>query len=382
MAPDRSGTRLRAAAPPQARLVSADEGAYRVPGFSGADGGPVFLFKKILIAGLDVPGIARAFELAIRGRASVFMLHRFAVPDLGVVGHDPEAVRAALGWLRRKGYALLTLEEVFRRLSEDPSSLTRAVAFTADDGYFDTAEIAVPIFAEYDCPLSTFVCTGFLDGEMWMWWDRIEYVFRHCARAELTARVGGTEHRHHWDGDAERLRAQLDFTERCKDVVDTEREAAIADLARSAGVELPAAPPAAYAPMAWDRLRACEGRGMSFGPHTVTHPILSRTDDDQARREIDDSWARLREESTHPLPIFCYPNGQRGDFGPREYAILADLGMEGAVVGYSGYATLADEAPAAARFTVRRFGFDDSIPQLAQCVTGFERVKARLRGAK
>ncbi len=28
--------------------------------------------------------------------------------------------------------------------------------------------------------------------------------------------------------------------------------------------------------MSWDQARLCEERGMTFGPHTVTHPILSR----------------------------------------------------------------------------------------------------------
>ena len=36
----------------------------------------------------------------------------------------------------------------------------KAVAFTVDDGYFDFAEVAAPIFSHYDCPVTVFLVTG------------------------------------------------------------------------------------------------------------------------------------------------------------------------------------------------------------------------------
>lgn len=40
------------------------------------------------------------------------------------------------------------------------------------------------MFAEFDCPFTTFLTTGFLDRTLWFWWDRIEYVFCHAVRRE------------------------------------------------------------------------------------------------------------------------------------------------------------------------------------------------------
>lgn len=115
---------------------------------------------------------------------------------------------------------------------------------------------------------------------------------------------------------------------------------------------------------------------MRFGPHTVTHPILSRTDDEQSRRELTDSWARLRAEATQPTPVFCYPNGQWGDFGEREVTTLRELGLLGAVVGAPGYASVRrTSASPSAPFEVLRFSLPLDVLDLVQIVSGFERVK-------
>ena len=151
-------------------------------------------------------------------------------------------------------------------------------------------------------------------------------------------------------------------------------------IARLAGVELPVVPPPRFAPMSWDEARALEGAGVSFGPHTVTHPILSSAPDAQATLEITESWRRLAAEVAHPVPVFCYPNGRSSDFGSRETEVLRRLGLCGAVTGEPAPVDpAAFRRSAAARFAVPRYGFRDDLPFLLQSVCGLEALKARLR---
>jgi len=336
--------------------------------------------KDVLLSVLTAPGLNLLFAPLRRDRASVFMLHRFRDPERGVAGHDPEALRRALGYLRRHGYELVGLADLFRRLAGEGPPLRRAVAFTIDDGYLDHATVAAPVFAEYDCPVTTFVTTGFLDGALWMWWDRAEYVFLNCRRPELRVTLAEDPLSYRWRTDAERDAARSDFTMRCTHVPNDEKDAAIARLAAAAEVDVPEEPPPPYAPMTWDQLRAAEARGMTFGAHTVTHPVLARTPDEQSRQEILGSWERLRAMASRPVPIFCYPNGQEADYGEREIAVLREAGFAGAVVGRPGYADLASFRTADGPFRVRRFGYAEDLPHLVQCVSGMERAKELLRG--
>jgi len=321
---------------------------------------------------LRLRGVRRLLRPLLRDRAAVFMLHRFHHPDLGIEGHDPASVRALLGFLRREGFRLVPLRQVFAALrSGEP--LEGAVAFTIDDGYLDQAEIAGPLFAEFDCPVSTFLCTGFLDRQFWMWWDQIEYAMEHSRLRAFE--VSGSSAR--WADATERRRVQLQVIEHCKTLPERQKRPFVDGVAKALDVEIPATPPGRYAPMSWDDARLWEKRGMSFGPHTLTHAILSRADAEQSHHEIEGSRSRLAQELEGPDPIFCYPNGQADDFGGRECATLAQLGLAGAVTGLPGYAHAGSGSDALYR--VRRFSFPEQIDDLLQCVSGFEHLKSRLR---
>ena len=123
--------------------------------------------------------------------------------------------------------------------------------------------------------------------------------------------------------------------------------------------------------MEWSEARSWEARGLSFGAHTVTHPILSRTSDERSRQEIADSWARLREMVPRPVPMFCYPNGSLEDFGPREFVNSRDLEFEGALSTISGHAEVTDyRAEPDGRFRVRRLNCPDASWEVARFVSG------------
>jgi hypothetical protein len=151
-------------------------------------------------------GVASVLSRLTNSHASIFMLHRFSVPDLRVSGHEPAALRRTLANLRKERYNLMSLQDLFNRLREG-RPVKRAVAFTIDDGYFDHAEIAAPIFSEFDCPLTCFVTTGFLDGKVWFWWDRLMYIFENTKLNEITSRVGAKEIHYRWHSPATRREA-------------------------------------------------------------------------------------------------------------------------------------------------------------------------------
>ena len=352
---------------------------------------PRRLAKRAYHKVLDVPGLASAFRHVQGDYATVFMFHRFDGGDSQGSGLDPTSLTRGLEYLRKAGFELVSLEDLFRRLAGEGSRLRGAVAFTIDDGYLDQAEIAAPIFRRFDCPVTTFVTTGFVDGALWMWWDKIEYVFLHTQRTSLAVELGGQALRYELTGPPHSLATMsADFAERCKAVNDEERECGIARLAQAAEVELPERAPCRYSAMTWDDVRACEQLGMQFGPHTVTHPILSRTTSERSEHELSESWRRLQAEARSPVPIFCYPNGRRGasvddvdgDFSEREIASLRSLGLRGAVCSEAGFAVprLFRSGPDEP-FAVPRLAYPEDRPSLAEYAGGIERLKQALRSA-
>lgn len=178
-----------------------------------------------------------------------------------------------------------------------------------------------------------------------------------------------------------RPRSVADYVQRCKVIDNEEKLRAIGILADHAGITLTDNPPPRYAPMSWDDARACERRGMTFGPHTVTHPILSQVSKEEATWEITESWRRLSAEVCQPVPVFCYPNGQPSDFGKREIEIQREVGLVGAVVGAPGFADpVSFRQGPDAPYELKRLPFPDRLSDLVQYARGIQRCKQLVRG--
>lgn len=338
------------------------------------------VLKRLVVRFLTTDPIV-ALTSRSSGWATVFMMHRIRFGDLGTPGHDPVGLRETLGWLRRRRYEILDLEDLFKRLSGDGPPPHRAVAFTLDDGYVEQALPAARLFAEFDAPATTFLATGFLDRELWLWWDQLEYVFANTHCSQISIPIGDAVLALDLGSDGAKATSLAILTERCKLLPEAEKLRTICTFSALAEVPIPLDPPPVYRPMTWDEARQAEALGMRFGPQTVTHPILSQTDDRQSRYELVHSWERVVAELRRPLPIFCYPNGLPTDFGPREIRVLEELGLQGSVAGTAGFPSTANFHSPGQRFRLPRVAYSDSLWNNIQNIGGLERTKMALRGA-
>jgi len=75
-------------------------------------------------------------------------------------------------------------------------------------------------------------------------------------------------------------------------------------------------------------------KSFEIGSHTITHPLLTRVDIEQARTEIEQSREMLADELNQDILKFCYP---RGYSNPEIQQIVVESGYESArstLVGY------------------------------------------------
>jgi len=76
--------------------------------------------------------------------------------------------------------------------------------------------------------------------------------------------------------------------------------------------------------------------GVSFGAHTVTHPILSRVSAERARWEIVESKREIEKQIGVTVSTFAYPNGRIGDFDASTKETLKAEGFQSAVTTVFG----------------------------------------------
>jgi peptidoglycan/xylan/chitin deacetylase (PgdA/CDA1 family) len=321
-----------------------------------------------------------------RGLVSIMMFHRFHDAETGLPGHDPAAVRANLAFLRRHRFDVVPLMELVTALREGRQPTRPTVVLTVDDGYGDYARIGAPIFAEFDCPSTLFVVTGFADGELWIWSDKILYAVMRTRRATVDVEVRGRTLHLDLRRREHRVRQGYRLIEALKRTPLVERDACIARLARVLDVELPTRTPAEFAAVSWDEVRHWAARGSTFGPHTVTHPILTQVSAEQSAREITESWRQLQARTPAAIPVFCYPNGDPPSISAREVQAATEAGLVASVTAVQGYARAADvcadgELGLGGSHEIPRFPFHDDPAQFRQIVTGVEYGKRAMRRA-
>lgn len=333
--------------------------------------------KRTLLAPILVPAIGRLLRRTIDATVSIFMMHRFESPDISVAGHSTRILAKNLAYLRKERFQPVSLADV--ALGRTVGIRRPQVVFTVDDGYSDFRDVALPIFAHYDCPVSVFVATGVWDGQCWYWNDVISYAFAHTSERRLTLEVENVAIHLTWDSQDDAVGSGDWLNEFLKTAGHEARLKALSDMLDRLCISLPSTPPRKYATMTWDDARRCGETGLvTFGPHSVTHPVLPLMGAEEARGEIVESWKRVQSAGVPTVPIFVYPFGT---FSKREVDVLARTDLCGALTTEHRYA--APDAFGAEhgrrRFAVSRLTYEEQPFDFLQAMSGIDRIKLGVR---
>ncbi len=307
------------------------------------------------------------------------MLHRTHAPEHGIKGHSSGFLVSALDYLANRNYNFVSLTQLIQCLNGDLALPRNAVVFTCDDGFWDQAEITAPTLEKYNCPLTIFLITGFIDGELWPWDERLKHILRETGKSSIDIVVGNGSVHLELGSTAAREHAARMLRERLKTCEHAEFLRVLQELEDRAQVAISSRPPACHRPLSWEQARALEKRNVQFAPHTVMHSVLSRTSDETAEYEINHSWKRIREELEQPLPVFCYPIGRASDFGNREVQLVKEAGLELALATTPGYVNIKHDSAIDKRYRLNRFGFPDNMTDLVQYASSIERIKEIVR---
>jgi peptidoglycan/xylan/chitin deacetylase (PgdA/CDA1 family) len=158
----------------------------------------------------------------------------------------PESdLRSQLAYLKKRGYVGFTITEAERRRREGTLP-ARSVVVTFDDGHASTL-LAAPILEEFGYPGTVFVVTQFVESGEPLSWMGLE-------RPP--------------DGATDELR-----------------------------------------PLTWPQVEELVSGGWEVGSHTLTHPLLTRADDERLQDELVESRAAI-ERRLGRCSAIAYPYGQ------------------------------------------------------------------------
>jgi peptidoglycan/xylan/chitin deacetylase (PgdA/CDA1 family) len=274
------------------------------------------------------------------------MYHRFAA--------DTTGLREQCDYIRSH-YQPITLSSLAESLIHKKPIPHNALTITVDDGYRDFFTNAFPVFHEYGIPATVFLVSDFLDQNLWLWWNQIEYALRETSTdtLELDLSEYGCR-RFSFPTQQEKSRTWIEVAELLTTVDNSRRLEALKQIFSSLRVDIPSSPPEEWTALSWEEVSQMARNGIEFGAHTRTHPILSRIDDHGVvQAEIEGSKIRIEEQLGIPVKHFCYPNGGRADFNDETIAIVKKCGFQTAVTTERGV-----NSSNADPFLLRRIGVE------------------------
>lgn len=238
-----------------------------------------------------------------------------------------------------KNYKIVTLDEIVDRV-RNKDSIRRCVAITFDDGFRDNYENAYPILKKYGIPATIFLTTGCIETGDAPWFIKLRYIFMKTDKIDCRIFLEGRDVSMRMGTSKEKYAASERIMIYLKSCLDAERTSLLDKLAKELGIlDLGGLD---NLMLNWDQIREMSRHGISFGAHTVSHPVLATISIDEAEREISESKKTIEERIGNPVNSFAYPFGKRDDYKPEIFPILERLQFRCAVTtepGINNYST-------------------------------------------
>jgi peptidoglycan/xylan/chitin deacetylase (PgdA/CDA1 family) len=220
-------------------------------------------------------------------------------------------------------FNVLPLEEVVK-LAATADVPRKSIAITFDDGYRDNYENAFPILRELNLPATVFLTTGAVSSGTPLWHDVLFDAFRRTQVGFIS--IEGKQYP--LLTPAERGAAVNAFRRYLRTYTYGDMRALLAELRSKLGVT-DASIKTSY--LSWREVKEMSQSQITFGAHTVNHPILTRMPFDEAVNEIIDSRDTIERELGSTVTLFAYPNGHCEDFNDAMKRVLREAGFSCAV---------------------------------------------------
>lgn len=277
--------------------------------------------------------LARWWRQYLGPRLVILTYHRAAGGDL----------RSHLLYLRRH-YRMMHLEEALEELYS-PSQQGKygrdrrtPLVLTFDDGYRDNYTHAFALARELQVPITIFLVPGYIGSREDFWWLAGNYLVRYAQVDKVT--IEGSTYRLQ-QSDERNILAQAISNHLRHSRSVAERDAFLATVSQALAVTSPVPSEEGMRPLTWTQVHEMEESGyVSFGAHTMHHPILANlSDPEEVQREVAECRVVLEQSLGHPVRIFAYPVGKPEHIGEVGLRSVRDAGYDWAVTTIDGINT-------------------------------------------
>ena len=287
----------------------------------------------------------------------------YAAPDICM---PVAAFRLQMAFVRR-AYGVVPLDAIVDALAAGRPLPPRALAITFDDGYADNHRLGLPVLRQLGLTATVYVATAGVDDAAPFWVGAVRALALAASGPSLD--VPG-QPSIPLGARAQRGPAVKALTRALVPLAAQERAGLLAQVARGAGVDLPALLRGSM--LTWAQVRELQAAGWTIGAHTVNHINVALADPADAEAEIVGSRDALAAATGARVCHFCYPNtgGAHRYFGPAVTEILRRTGFRSATTSRPGALQ-----PGVDPFLLPRLGVSPRLAPVAELAAAMERQR-------
>ena len=220
------------------------------------------------------------------------------------------------------------------------------LVLTFDDGYRDNYTYAFPLARQLQIPITIFLIPGYIESGACFWWLEANALVEHAQVCEVTIE-GITYHLGpHNPPDCVRkeqraLANAIDMRLSSARSV-REREAFLVRIREDMAIPANIREVEAAHPLTWAQVNEMHESGwVTFGAHTLHHPVLAHLKDPaEVREEVEKCRSLLEQHLGHPIATFAYPIGKLAHIGDEGLLAVKAAGYKWAVTTIEGVNTL------------------------------------------
>jgi peptidoglycan/xylan/chitin deacetylase (PgdA/CDA1 family) len=284
-----------------------------------------------------------------KGKYLILAYHRIGTKGAPLFSALPQAVFAEQMRFIKQHYRILSVKQLVQEL-QDPYAQGQAVAITFDDGYLGTLTEAFPVLEAYQIPATVYLTGEAVETGELAWYDKIFLQFQR-AKTTLTLETDGPTSFNLHNHEARLQAAEVVITH-LRTVGDNERQKWCARFDKLIPLDTHAV---RGAMLTWDDVRTMHSAGITFGAHTMTHPVVSRLSAERLRQEIAGSQSLIEERLNEKVDEFAFPFGKWPDCGTAAEELLKQLEFVTALTAEVGINRPGDNL-----YRLRRVAVDNS----------------------
>jgi peptidoglycan/xylan/chitin deacetylase (PgdA/CDA1 family) len=246
---------------------------------------------------------------------------------------EPSAFAAQMRYVK-KHYRVVSLGQLCDEL-RDGRRVPPTLAITFDDGYRDLYTHAFPVLQKYQIPATIYLIGRCMESGEVPWYDRIFLALKAAPGESLKVELEGPREFRITSPSA-RGSAAWEMVSYLRSVQDTRRQEWCAAFERQ--IPLPAGELEGRM-LDWNQVGTMHRAGISFGAHTMSHPVVSQLDPRALEEELVVSKQVLERGLGVRVEDFAYPFGKPEDGSVAAEEILRRAAYRSAVTTTQGFNT-------------------------------------------